>query len=59
MVAHGRHTPNPLVWEAACLTEHATSARWQNKRIRIERGGYRRDHLRALAQRVEVEAKEA
>lgn len=29
----------------------ATSAR---ERIRLESGGYRRDHLRALAQRVEV-----
>lgn len=28
------------------------------KRMRIEGGGYRRDHLRALAQRVEVGAKE-
>ncbi len=26
--------------------------------MRIESGGYRRDHLRALAQRVEVDAKE-
>jgi site-specific DNA recombinase len=26
--------------------------------MRSERGGYRRDHLRALAQRVEVDAKE-
>lgn len=28
------------------------------KRMRIEGGGYRRDHLRALAQRVEVGAKD-
>ena len=28
------------------------------KRMRIEGGGYRRDHLRALAQRIEVDAKE-
>ncbi|WP_369720370.1 hypothetical protein AB8Z38_24760 [Bradyrhizobium sp. LLZ17] len=28
------------------------------KRMRTESGGYRRDHLRALAQRVEVDAKE-
>ena len=28
------------------------------ERIRIEGGGYRRDHLRALAQRVEVADKE-
>ena len=27
-------------------------------RMRMESGGYRRDHLRALAQRVEVDAKE-
>jgi site-specific DNA recombinase len=29
------------------------------RRMRTETGGYRRDHLRALAQRVEVDAKEA
>ena len=28
------------------------------KRMRTESGGYRRDHLRALAQRIEVDAKE-
>ena len=28
------------------------------RRMRMESGGYRRDHLRALAQRVEVDAKE-
>ncbi len=33
------------------LSKFATAAR---KRIRLEGGGYRRDHLRALAQRVEV-----
>ena len=33
----------------------ATQAR---KRMRTDGGGYRRDHLRALAQRVEVDAKE-
>jgi len=26
--------------------------------MRVEGGGYRRDHLRALAQRIEVDAKE-
>ena len=35
-----------------------TFARAARKRIRTEAGGYRRDHLRALAQRVEVDAKE-
>jgi site-specific DNA recombinase len=35
-----------------------TFARQARKRMRAERGGYRRDHLRALAQRVEVDAKE-
>jgi site-specific DNA recombinase len=35
-----------------------TFARQARKRIRTESGGYRRDHLRALAQRVEVDAKE-
>jgi site-specific DNA recombinase len=33
-------------------------ARQARKRMRTESGGYRRDHLRALAQRVEVDAKE-
>jgi site-specific DNA recombinase len=35
-----------------------TFGRQARKRIRTESGGYRRDHLRALAQRVEVDAKE-
>ena len=35
-----------------------TFARTARKRMRIEGGGYRRDYLRALAQRVEVDAKE-
>jgi len=35
-----------------------TFARTARKRMRTEAGGYRRDHLRALAQRVEVDAKE-
>jgi hypothetical protein len=35
-----------------------TSARQARKRMRTESGGYRRDHLRAVAQRVEVDAKE-
>jgi site-specific DNA recombinase len=53
---------------AAVAIEHAgpsitprvlkTFARQARKRMRIEGGGYRRDHLRALAQRVEVNAKE-
>ena len=33
-------------------------ARTARERIRIDGGGYRRDHLRALAQRVEVDAQE-
>jgi site-specific DNA recombinase len=35
-----------------------TFARQARKRMRTESGGYRRDHLRALAQRIEVDAKE-
>jgi hypothetical protein len=35
-----------------------TFARTPHKLMRIEGGGYRRDYLRALAQRVEVDAKE-
>ncbi|WP_312570995.1 recombinase family protein [Brevundimonas sp.] len=37
------------------LREFASTAR---RRIRLEGGGYRRDHLRALAQRVEVDSEE-
>ena len=33
-------------------------ARTARRRMRTEPGGYRRDHLRALAQRVEVDAEE-
>jgi site-specific DNA recombinase len=35
-----------------------TFASQARRRMRTETGGYRRDHLRALAQRVEVDAKE-
>jgi site-specific DNA recombinase len=35
-----------------------TFARQARKRMRTDSGGYRRDHLRALAQRIEVDAKE-
>lgn len=35
-----------------------TFARTARQRIRLDSGGYRRDHLRALAQRVEVADKE-
>jgi site-specific DNA recombinase len=35
-----------------------TFAKQARNRMRTESGGYRRDHLRALAQRVEVDAKE-
>jgi site-specific DNA recombinase len=35
-----------------------TFARTARKRMRTENGGYRRDHLRALAQRVEVDEKQ-
>jgi site-specific DNA recombinase len=35
-----------------------TLASQARRRMRTESGGYRRDHLRALAQRVEVDAKE-
>jgi site-specific DNA recombinase len=44
----------PIV-TAQALTRFARTAR---KRMRTDSGGYRRDHLRALAQRVEVDAKE-
>src|SRR6195256_4207869 len=35
-----------------------TFARTARKRMRTDGGGYRRDHLRAFAQRVEVDQKE-
>ena len=35
-----------------------TFARQARRRMRTESGGYRRDHLRALAQRVEIDVKE-
>jgi hypothetical protein len=35
-----------------------TFARQARKHMRTESGGYRRDHLRALAQRVEVDARQ-
>jgi site-specific DNA recombinase len=40
---------------AQALKTFATQAR---KRMRTDSGGYRRDHLRALAKRIEVDAKE-
>ena len=42
------------------ITPHAlkTFARQARKRMRTDGGGYRRDHLRALAQRVEVDTKQ-
>src|SRR5215471_13755364 len=42
------------------LTPHAlkTFARQARRRIRSEGGGYRRDHLRALAQRVDADGQE-
>ena len=43
---------------AAGLHSIADENRHARRRMRTESGGYRRDHLRALAQRVEVDAKE-
>ena len=42
------------------ITPHTlrTFARTARKRMRTENGSYRRDHLRALAQRIEVDKKE-
>src|ERR1700716_3796949 len=40
---------------AQALKPFASQAR---RRMRTESGGYRRDHLRALAQRIEVDVKE-
>jgi site-specific DNA recombinase len=46
---------------AGALTPQAlkTFASQARRRMRTEAGGYRRDHLRALIQRVEVDAKES
>ncbi|MEJ0025669.1 MAG: hypothetical protein WDN01_06530 [Rhizomicrobium sp.] len=43
-----------------CITPQMVQrfARTARERIRIDGGGYRRDHLRALAQRVEVADRE-
>jgi site-specific DNA recombinase len=38
--------------------QRTTAIRLAHISVRIDSGGYRRDHLRALAQRVEVGAKE-
>jgi len=46
--------PGPSITPQA-LSTFASQAR---RRMRTEAGGYRRDHLRALAQRVEVDTKE-
>jgi site-specific DNA recombinase len=47
------------VWvRGARLPAQKTFARAACKGMRTESGGYRRDHLRALAQRVEVDMKE-
>jgi site-specific DNA recombinase len=48
------HRLGPIITRAALKT----FARTARRRMPTESGGYRRDHLRALAQRVEVDAKE-
>jgi hypothetical protein len=54
---HGRfeHATFDLRFATQTLKTFARTAR---KRMRTDGGGYRRDHLRALAQRVEVDQKE-
>ena len=67
----GRHQFNTHHWKTSerkpeieragpTLTPQAlaTFARQARKRMRDDKGGYRRDHLRALAQRVEVDERE-
>ena len=43
---------------AGVLSPASRHARTARERIRIDGGGYRRDHLRALAQRIEVADRE-
>src|SRR5258708_28870447 len=52
--------PRPLSRPLSTITPQAlkTFANQARRRVRTESGGYRRDHLRALAQCVEVDAKE-
>ena len=45
-------------WGASTPQALKTFAKQVRRRMRTESGGYRRDHLRAIAQRVEVDAKE-
>ncbi len=45
-------------WPSITPQALKTFARQARRRMRMESGGYRRDHLRALAQRIEVDAKE-
>ena len=53
MCLHGKRLGPSITVQAL-----KTFARQARKRMRTESGGYRRDHLRALAQRVEVDAEE-
>jgi len=67
--AQGRPRPGPgrrragrgcarSAWAEITPQTLKTFARQARKGMRVEGGGYRRDHLRALAQRIEVDAKE-
>jgi site-specific DNA recombinase len=58
--ADAERAQGAIEWLGPSITAQAlkTFARHARKRMRTEGGGYRRDHLRALAQRVEVDAKE-
>ena len=49
------HIEHRLLQPSRSIKAFARTAR---KRMRTENGGYRRDYLRALAQRVEVDAQE-
>ncbi|UPK35259.1 recombinase family protein [Bradyrhizobium sp. 186] len=58
--ADAERTEGALDRSGPSITPQAlkTFARQARRRTRTESGGYRRDHLRALAQRIEVDAKE-
>lgn len=59
MVTPSRVSSGPtLLNQAVGVDMIRTFANTARERLRLENGGYRRDHLRALAQRVEVADKE-
>jgi hypothetical protein len=58
IVARRSHLPDRRVQSAVAQGRIGPGRASNPKRMRTESGGYRRDHLRALAQGVEVDQKE-